>query len=99
MLIRRSLPDLLGGSGAILECTIAQLSPGSLCVTLQANGEDVSEQQYVDLPDSTEPQSITRRFTVPAEHRNRDKTFTCRVNQGFQHSWVSKSTGKIFGGR
>uniref|UniRef100_A0A4W5RLX3 Ig-like domain-containing protein n=1 Tax=Hucho hucho TaxID=62062 RepID=A0A4W5RLX3_9TELE len=98
VLIRRSLQDLLKGDSAVLECTITQLSSSDLYVTFQANGVDFPEKQYVDLPASEDPHSLTRHFSVPTSHWKKDNTFTCKVNQGFSNCWVSNSTGKLFGG-
>ena len=97
VLIRRSLPDLLDGDSAVLECAITQLSSIDLYVTFQANGVDFPEKQYVDLPACKDPHSITRHFFVPKSHWKTDNTFTCKVNQGYSNSWVSNSTGKLFG--
>ncbi|CAB1342246.1 unnamed protein product [Coregonus sp. 'balchen'] len=97
VLIRRSLPDLLNGDSAVLECAITNLSSSDLYVTFQANGVDFPEKQYVDLPASKDHHSLTRRFSVPTSHWKTDSTFTCKVNQGFSNSWVSNSTGKLFG--
>ncbi|KAM4635453.1 uncharacterized protein ACJ7VT_008800 [Polymixia lowei] len=97
VLIRRSLPDLLRGDGALLECDITPLSSSDLYVTFQADGVDISEKQYVDLPEAQDLYSITKRFSVPNKHRNKDKTFRCKVNQGFSNIQVSNSTGHIFG--
>uniref|UniRef100_A0A4W5PNL9 Ig-like domain-containing protein n=1 Tax=Hucho hucho TaxID=62062 RepID=A0A4W5PNL9_9TELE len=98
VLIRRSLPELLKGDSSVLECAITQLSSSDLYVTFQANGVDFPEKQYVDLPASKDPHSITRHFSVPTSHWKKDNIFTCKVNQGFSNSWVSNSTGKLFGG-
>ncbi|XP_078141099.1 uncharacterized protein LOC139914275 [Centroberyx gerrardi] len=97
MQIRRSLPDLLKGESAVLECDITQLSSSDLYVTFQANNVDISDKQYVDLPEAQGFQSITRRFSVPSSHWSKDKTFTCKVTQGFSNSWQSNPTGNIFG--
>ncbi|XP_045575994.1 uncharacterized protein isoform X4 [Salmo salar] len=97
VLIRRSLPDLLDGDSAVLECAITQLSSSDLYVTFQANGVDFPEKQYVDLPASKDPHSLTRRFSIPTSHWKKENTFTCKVNQGYSNSWVSNSTGTLFG--
>ncbi|XP_045066931.1 uncharacterized protein LOC121551346 isoform X2 [Coregonus clupeaformis] len=97
VLIRRSLPDLLNGDSAVLECAITHLSSSDLYVTFQANGVDFPEKQYVDLPASKDHHSLTRRFSVPTSHWKTHCNFTCKVNQGFSNSWVSNSTGKLFG--
>ncbi|KAK6312141.1 hypothetical protein J4Q44_G00178050 [Coregonus suidteri] len=97
VLIRRSLPDLLNGDSAVLECAITHLSSSDLYVTFQANGVDFPEKQYVDLPASKDHHSLTRRFSVPTSHWKTNCNFTCKVNQGFSNSWVSNSTGKLFG--
>nr|XP_046187496.1 uncharacterized protein LOC124016020 isoform X3 [Oncorhynchus gorbuscha] len=97
VLIRRSLPELLKGDSAVLECAITQLSSSDLYVTFQANGVDFPEKQYVDLPASKGPHSLTRRFSIPKSHWKTDNTFTCKVNQGYSNSWVSSSKVKLFG--
>ncbi|XP_051797519.1 uncharacterized protein LOC127531723 [Acanthochromis polyacanthus] len=94
--IRRSLPDLLKGDGAVLQCDITNLSSRDLYVTFQANDVDISEKQYVELPEGPGLQSVSRRFTVPQSHQRKDKSFTCKVNQGFIRSFKSDSTGNIF---
>ncbi|CDR00989.1 unnamed protein product [Oncorhynchus mykiss] len=97
VLIRRSLPELLKGDSAVLECAITQLSSSDLYVTFQANGVDFPEKQYVDLPASNGPHSLTKRFSIPKSHWKTDNTFTCKVNQGYSNSWVSSSKIKLFG--
>ncbi|KAM8725094.1 uncharacterized protein AB9X84_004532 isoform 5-T5 [Acanthopagrus schlegelii] len=94
--IRRSLPELLKGNSAVLECDVTQLSSSDLYVTFQANSVDISEKQYVDLHEASGVHSITRRFTVPQTHWKKDTRFTCTVNQGFSTNFVSNSTGNIF---
>ncbi|XP_051244797.1 uncharacterized protein ighd isoform X5 [Dicentrarchus labrax] len=94
--IRRSLPDLLKGNSAVLECDITQLSSSDLYVTFQANGVDISDRQYVDLPETPGLHSISRRFTVPQKYWKNDTSFTCKVNQGFSSTFESNSTGNIF---
>ncbi|XP_029293421.1 uncharacterized protein LOC115012100 isoform X1 [Cottoperca gobio] len=93
--IRRSLKDLLKGDSTVLECDITQLSSHDLYVTFQANGVDISGNQYVDLPQAPGPHSISRRFIVPTKHCQKDTSFTCKVNQGFSGSFKSNSTGNI----
>ncbi|XP_062306885.1 immunoglobulin mu heavy chain isoform X1 [Osmerus eperlanus] len=95
--IRRTLPDLLKGESAVLECHVTQLSSHDLYITFQVDGEDFGEKQFVEMSASKDLQSITRRVTVPEQHRQRNSTFTCKVNQGFSKNWQSMSTGKIFG--
>ncbi|XP_073351077.1 uncharacterized protein [Pagrus major] len=94
--IRRSLPDLLKGNSAVLECGVTQLSSTDLYVTFQANSVHISEKQYVDLPQASGLHSISRRFTVPQKHWKKDTSFTCTVNQGFSSNFQSNSTGNIF---
>ncbi|XP_073349821.1 uncharacterized protein [Pagrus major] len=94
--IRRSLPDLLKGNSAVLECDVTQLSSTDLYVTFQANSVHISEKQYVDLPQASGLHSISRRFTVPQKHWKKDTSFTCTVNQGFSSNFQSNSTGNIF---
>ncbi|XP_069381376.1 immunoglobulin mu heavy chain isoform X1 [Paralichthys olivaceus] len=94
--IKRSFPDLLKGQSAVLECDITKLSSSDLYVTFQANDKDISEKQYVVLPEAPDPQSITRRFSIPSSYWKKDTTFSCKVHQGFSPSVKSKSTGNIF---
>ncbi|XP_068613496.1 uncharacterized protein [Brachionichthys hirsutus] len=94
--IRRSLPDLLKGNGAVLECDIRQLSSSDLFVTFQANSVDISDKQYVDLPEAPGLHSISRRFAVPPRHWENDTRFSCKVTQGFSSNFESNSTGYIF---
>ena len=97
--IRRSLPDLLKGDSAVLQCDITNLPSRDLYVTFQANDGDISEKQYVELPEGPDLQSISRRFTVPQGHQRKDKSFTCKVNQGFLRSFKSNPISNIFGER
>lgn len=93
--IRRSLPHLLKGESAVLECEITQLSSQDVFVTFQVDGKDFGEQ-YVEMPVSENLQSFTIHVTVPEQHQMDDNTFRCKVEQGFSKSWTSMPTGKIF---
>ncbi|XP_037647601.1 uncharacterized protein LOC119501350 [Sebastes umbrosus] len=84
---------LLKGDVAMLECDVTQLSSRDLYVTFQANGTDISERQYVELPEA----SISKRFSVPESHWNNDNSFTCKVHQGFSDTFMSNSYGNFFG--
>ncbi|XP_068191969.1 uncharacterized protein [Antennarius striatus] len=94
--IRRSLPDLLKGNSAVLECDIRELSSSDLSITFEANSIDISGQQYIDLPEAPGLHSISRRFTVPPRFWTNGTSFSCKVNQGFSGSFESNSTGNIF---
>ncbi|KAK2833600.1 hypothetical protein Q5P01_017489 [Channa striata] len=94
--IRRSLPDLRKRNSVVLICDVTQLSSSDLYITFQANDVDISEKLYVDLPESTEPHSVSRKFSVPSNYQKKDKSFTCTVNQGFSRTFKSQSTGNIF---
>ncbi|KAM6965899.1 uncharacterized protein LKV04_018401 [Tautogolabrus adspersus] len=93
--IRRSLPHLLKGNSAVLECDITQLDSRDLSVTLKANMVDI-DTQFVELSQTTGPHSIIRFFSVPQKHWKKDTSFSCTVNQGFSGSSISNSTGNIF---
>ncbi|CAL8272990.1 unnamed protein product [Lota lota] len=95
VLIRRYFPGLTEEK-AFLECAITELSSSDLYITFQANGVDISEKMYVELPKASDRHSIIRRFSVPTNHWNKDKTFTCTVTQGFSKPWLSNSIGNIF---
>ncbi|GLD66692.1 hemicentin-1-like protein [Lates japonicus] len=95
--IKRSLPHLLKGESAVLQCDITRLSSGDLYVTFQANNVDISDKQYVDLPEASGLHSVSRHFSVPRSHWKKDTTFTCKVQQGFSNSFTqSNPTGHIF---
>ncbi|XP_075993142.1 uncharacterized protein LOC142988030 [Genypterus blacodes] len=94
--IRRLLPDVQKRDRFVLACDITQLSSSDLYVTFQANGVDISEKLFVELPEAPGHHSVTRHFPVPELYWNDGKTFTCKVNQGFSNSWKSNSIGGIF---
>ncbi|XP_062422184.1 uncharacterized protein LOC134102935 [Pungitius pungitius] len=94
--IRRSLKDLLKGDSAVLECDVTTLWSRDLYVTFQANGVDISDKQYVELPAASSLLSVSRRFSVPSSELKKDASFTCKVNQGFSNSFESNSTGSFF---
>ncbi|XP_078125131.1 LOW QUALITY PROTEIN: uncharacterized protein LOC144529741 [Sander vitreus] len=94
--IRRSLKDLLKGDSAVLECDVTQLSSRELYVTFQANSVDISNKQYVDLPEGPGLHSISRRFSIPTSYWKKDTSFSCTVTQGFSSNFKSNSTGNVF---
>ncbi|XP_041866868.1 obscurin-like [Melanotaenia boesemani] len=95
--IRRSLPELLKGNTAALQCDITQLSSQDIYVTFQANGVDMSEKQYVDLPEAPGHHSVSRSFSVPQRYWTSDTSFTCTVYQGLSSTpFTSNSISKIF---
>nr|AFH08745.1 immunoglobulin D heavy chain [Epinephelus coioides] len=94
--IRRSLNELLNGNSAVLECDVTGLSSRDLYITFQAGTSDISEKLYVDLPEAPGLHSISRSFPVPPEHLKKDKSFTCKVYQGFSADFTSNSIGDIF---
>ncbi|XP_078017703.1 uncharacterized protein LOC144458332 isoform X3 [Epinephelus lanceolatus] len=94
--IRRSLNELLKGNSAVLECDVTGLSSRDLYITFQAGTSDISEKLYVDLPEAPGLHSISRSFPVPPEHLKKDKSFTCKVYQGFSVAFTSNSIGNIF---
>uniref|UniRef100_A0A3Q2QSU9 Ig-like domain-containing protein n=1 Tax=Fundulus heteroclitus TaxID=8078 RepID=A0A3Q2QSU9_FUNHE len=95
--IRRPFPDLLKGDSATFQCDISKLSLQDLYVTFQANGKDISDRDYVDLPEGPGPHSVSRTFSVPRELWKTETSFTCAVKQGFSSSVVtSNSISNIF---
>ncbi|KAM7372147.1 hypothetical protein PAMP_009340 [Pampus punctatissimus] len=94
--IKRSVPDILKGDRAVLECHITQLSSSDLYVTFQANNVDISGKLFVDPPESPGPSSTSRHFTVPQHYWKSDTNFTCKVNQGFADVFTSNSISSIF---
>ncbi|XP_029946107.1 immunoglobulin mu heavy chain-like isoform X2 [Salarias fasciatus] len=96
VMISRSLPDLLKGNSAVLKCEITQLSSHDLSITIQANGVDISDSQYVDFHKASDIHSVTKHFNVPEKYWKKDQSFTCKVNQGFSSSSSSQSIGNIF---
>ncbi|XP_029946108.1 immunoglobulin mu heavy chain-like isoform X1 [Salarias fasciatus] len=96
VMISRSLPDLLKGNSTVLKCEITQLSSHDLSITIQANGVDISDNQYVDFHKASDIHSVTKHFNVPEKYWKKDQSFTCKVNQGFSSSSSSQSIGKIF---
>ncbi|XP_029946127.1 immunoglobulin epsilon heavy chain-like, partial [Salarias fasciatus] len=96
VMISRSLPDLLQGNSAVLKCEITQLSSHDLSITIQANGVDISDNQYVDFHKASDIHSVTKHFNVPEKYWKKDQSFTCKVNQGFSSSSSSQSIGNIF---
>lgn len=99
VVIRRSLPDLLKGDTGVLECDITTLSSSDLYVTFWADSVELPEKQFVELPKTPGPHSISRRITVPSKYLKKNTRFTCKVHQGFTSSFESNSTGNIFGER
>ncbi|XP_068443257.1 uncharacterized protein [Clinocottus analis] len=94
--IRRSLKDLLKGDSAVLECDVTARSSLELAVTFQANSVDISDKQYVELPEAPGLLSTSRSFSVPSSYWKKDTNFTCKVEQGFSSSFESNATGHFF---
>ncbi|CAJ1076762.1 obscurin-like [Xyrichtys novacula] len=95
--ISRSLPDLLKGDSAVLECQITKSSSSDFFVTFQAQDEDMPGKLWVALHEAPGPHLITKRFTVPTSYRTNGTTFTCKVSTGFSGFYKSVPTGNIFG--
>ncbi|XP_055008252.1 uncharacterized protein ighd isoform X3 [Boleophthalmus pectinirostris] len=94
--IRRSLPDLLKGDRAVLECDITSVSSTDFYVTFQSNDVDISSKDFVQLPKGSGLHSISRRFSVPKDQWKNDQNFSCRVSYGFSTNFTSTPTGSIF---
>ncbi|XP_077474717.1 uncharacterized protein LOC144088269 [Stigmatopora argus] len=94
--IRRSLTDLQKKDSAVFECDVTGLDPLDLYVTLQANGVDISDKQYVELPKVQGPHSISPHFNLPDAFVKNQSSFSCKVNQGFSSFFQSSPIGDIF---
>ena len=81
----------------MLECDVTQLSSRDLYVTFQANSADISDKQYVDLPEAPGLHSISRSFSIPTNYWKKDTNFSCTVNQGFSGNFKSNSADNVFG--
>uniref|UniRef100_A0A3Q2UHR4 Ig-like domain-containing protein n=1 Tax=Fundulus heteroclitus TaxID=8078 RepID=A0A3Q2UHR4_FUNHE len=77
---------------ATFQCDISKLSLQDLYVTFQANGKDISDRDYVDLPEGPGPHSVSRTFSVPRELWKTETSFTCAVKQGFSSSVVTSNS-------
>lgn len=97
VVIRRSLSGLMKGNLTELECEVTQLSALDLYITFQANGRDISDKMFVDLPKAPGHHSITQRYSVQPSYWDGSNSFSCRVNQGFYNNFESNYTGNIFG--
>ncbi|KAF6715365.1 Ig heavy chain C region, membrane-bound form, partial [Oryzias melastigma] len=61
-------------------------------VTLQSKGADISDKQYVDLPEAPASHTVSVSFSVPQCYWNSDQSFSCKVHQGFSsQSFESKA--------
>ncbi|XP_023813709.1 uncharacterized protein LOC105354609 [Oryzias latipes] len=91
--IRRSLSDLQTENNDVkLHCDLSQLSSQHLYVTLQSKGADISDKQYVDLPEAPASHTVSVSFSVPHIYWKSDQSFTCKVHQGFSsQSFESKA--------
>ncbi|KAK7939760.1 hypothetical protein WMY93_003086 [Mugilogobius chulae] len=78
--IRRSLPHVLKGDSAVLQCDITSLS---------------SSDFYVTFHEGT-GHSISRTFSVPAIYWRTENRFRCQVSQGFSNKISVSSTKSIF---
>ncbi|XP_074552200.1 uncharacterized protein LOC141809203 [Halichoeres trimaculatus] len=95
--IRRSLPDLLRGNSAVLTCDVTQPTSSDFFVTFQTQSSEISDRQYVVLPEAPGPHSIRRHFSVPPTYWKKGTSFTCKVSNGFFSHSQSEPTGNIFG--
>ncbi|XP_061702448.1 uncharacterized protein ighd [Syngnathoides biaculeatus] len=94
--IRRYFADLQKKDTAVLECHVAQLDAVDLYVTLQANGVDILDKLFVELPKGPGPHSISPRFSLPKSYMKSDTQFSCTVNQGFSSTFQSNRLDSIF---
>nr|XP_061830054.1 immunoglobulin mu heavy chain-like isoform X2 [Nerophis lumbriciformis] len=94
--MRRSLADLQNNNSGVFECDVTQLDAIDLYVTFQADGVDISNKQYVDLPEGLGPHSIRPRFSLHESYRKSDANLTCKVNQGFSDSFRSNPIYGLF---
>ncbi|KAK7939761.1 hypothetical protein WMY93_003087 [Mugilogobius chulae] len=93
--IRRSLPHVLKGDSAVLQCDITNLSSSDFYVTFQCNQRDISPKDFVHLSEGT-GHSISRTFSVPAIYWRTENRFRCQVSQGFSNKISVSSTKSIF---
>uniref|UniRef100_A0A3B3CG77 Ig-like domain-containing protein n=1 Tax=Oryzias melastigma TaxID=30732 RepID=A0A3B3CG77_ORYME len=91
--IRRSLSDLQKQHNDFkLHCDLSQLSSQHIYVTLQSKGADISDKQYVDLPEAPASHTVSVSFSVPQSYWKSDQSFSCKVHQGFSsQSFESKA--------
>uniref|UniRef100_A0A3B3DLH0 Ig-like domain-containing protein n=1 Tax=Oryzias melastigma TaxID=30732 RepID=A0A3B3DLH0_ORYME len=91
--IRRSLSDLQKQHNDFkLHCDLSQLSSQHIYVTLQSKGADISDRQYVDLPEAPASHTVSVSFSVPQSYWKSDQSFSCKVHQGFSsQSFESKA--------
>ncbi|XP_061605911.1 uncharacterized protein LOC133466339 [Phyllopteryx taeniolatus] len=94
--IRRSFADLQKIERAVFECDVTQLDAVDLYVTLQANGVDILDKHFVELPKGPGPHSISPHFSLPKSFMKNDTRFTCKVTQGFSSIFHSSPIDSIF---
>ncbi|XP_061555804.1 immunoglobulin mu heavy chain [Phycodurus eques] len=94
--IRRSFADLQKKERSVFVCDVAQLDTVDLYVTLQANGVDILDKHFVELPKGPGPHSISPHFSLPKSYMKNDTRFTCKVTQGFSSIFHSSPIDSIF---
>ncbi|XP_054616563.1 uncharacterized protein LOC129171687 isoform X1 [Dunckerocampus dactyliophorus] len=93
--MRRSLADLREKNSAVFVCDVTRLDAIDLYVTFQADGVDISDKQFFDLPEAPGPHSISPRFSL-REYYRKDTSLSCKVNQGFTSSYQSQPVRGVF---
>ncbi|XP_016344603.1 uncharacterized protein LOC107690708 [Sinocyclocheilus anshuiensis] len=96
VVIRRPFVKSMQAASAVLECVVNGLPSGEVCIIFQSDDISVSGLNCVDWAPSENIWSLVTHFTIPSEHQNNGKTFTCTVHR-LSKSWQSKPTGNIFG--
>uniref|UniRef100_A0A671NY80 Ig-like domain-containing protein n=1 Tax=Sinocyclocheilus anshuiensis TaxID=1608454 RepID=A0A671NY80_9TELE len=81
VVIRRPFVKSMQAASAVLECVVNGLPSGEVCIIFQSDDISVSGLNCVDWAPSENIWSLVTHFTIPSEHQNNGKTFTCTVHR------------------